>query len=83
SSMFGGRADPVSGRRAMHYGLDLSAPLRTPIQATAPGVVSFAGWRGNYGRMVEIDHGFGIKTRYAHMKAIEVEEGDVLAYRDV
>lgn len=83
SSTYGSRRDPVSGRRAMHYGLDLSASMRTPIQATAPGVVSFAGWRGNYGRMVEIDHGFGIKTRYAHMKEIQVEEGDVVAYRDI
>ena len=83
SSTFGSRRDPVSGRRAMHYGLDLSAAMRTPIQATAPGVISFAGWRGNYGRMVEIDHGFGIKTRFAHMKEIQVEEGDVVAYRDI
>lgn len=83
SSIYGQRTDPVNGRESMHYGLDLAAPLRTPALATAPGVVTFAGWRGSYGRLVEIDHGFGIKTRYGHLKKIEVEEGDEVSTQDV
>ncbi|MEX0921198.1 MAG: peptidoglycan DD-metalloendopeptidase family protein [Rhodovibrionaceae bacterium] len=83
SSTFGERTDPVNGRKAVHYGLDMAAPLRTPTLATAPGVVSFAGWRGNYGRLVEIDHGFGIKTRYGHLKKIEVEVGQAVSTQDI
>ncbi len=83
SSTFGERTDPVNGRKAAHYGLDLAAPLRTPALATAPGVISFAGWRGSYGRLVEIDHGFGIKTRYGHLKKIEVEVGQEVSNQDI
>lgn len=83
SSTFGERTDPVNGRKAVHYGLDLAAPLRTPTLATAPGVVSYAGWRGNYGRLVEIDHGYGIKTRYGHLKKIEVEVGQAVSTQDI
>lgn len=83
SSSFGERTDPVNGRKAMHYGLDLAAPLRTPALATAPGVVTHAGWRGSYGRMVEIDHGYGIKTRYGHLKKIEVEVGQQVSNQDI
>lgn len=83
SSGFGSRKDPVSGRRGMHYGLDLAAAMRTPVQATAPGVVTFAGWRGNYGRMIEIDHGFGITTRFGHLKEIKVEVGQQIGHREV
>ncbi len=80
-SRFGKRKDPFNGRLAMHEGQDLSAAAGTPIMSTAPGKVVFAGWRGNYGRMVEIDHGLGIHTLYAHMKALAVEKGDVVDYR--
>src|SRR5262249_49104211 len=66
-SDFGPRADPFNGRLAMHEGLDFDAELRTPVMATAPGRVVVAGWEGGYGKMVEIDHGFGIHTRYAHL----------------
>lgn len=83
SSSFGERTDPVNGRKAMHYGLDLAAPLRTPALATASGVVTHAGWRGSYGRMVEIDHGYGIKTRYGHLKKIEVEVGQQVSNQDI
>ncbi len=81
SSGFGERVDPVNGRKAMHYGVDLKAPLRTPVLATAPGTVVFAGWRGQYGRVVEIDHGNGIRTRYAHLRKILVEKGQEVAHR--
>ncbi len=81
SSGYGERTDPVNGRKAMHYGIDLKAPLKTPIMATAPGTVAFAGWQGEYGRVVEIDHGNGIRTRYAHLRKILVEKGQEVAHR--
>ncbi len=82
SSGYGERADPVNGRKAMHYGVDLKAPLQTPIMATAPGTVVFAGWRGEYGRVVEIDHGNGIRTRYAHLRKFLVKKGQEVAHRE-
>ena len=76
NSDFGYRRDPINGRSALHSGIDFGAPRNTPLYTTAPGVVSFAGWRGRYGRVVEIDHGFGIKTRYAHLNKISVKKGE-------
>ena len=55
ASGFGTRSDPINGRRAMHTGLDFNAPVKTPVLSTAPGRVVFAGWHGEYGRLVEID----------------------------
>lgn len=81
-SSFGKRQDPLNGKLAMHEGLDFSAPMGATVLATAPGKVIFAGRKGGYGRMVEIDHGFGIVTRYAHLKEITVETGQVVEYRD-
>lgn len=78
SSGFGRRRDPINHRRAMHPGIDLRAPLRSPVLATAPGRVVFAGRRGGYGRMVEIDHGMGVHTRYAHLARITVRPGQML-----
>ena len=81
SSGFGARMDPFNGERAIHEGIDLVSKLRSEVLATAPGTVTFAGWKGGYGRVVEIDHGLGIVTRYAHLYAIEVKVGDVVDYR--
>lgn len=81
SSSFGARMDPFNGERAIHEGIDLVSKLRSEVLATAPGTVTFAGWKGGYGRVVEIDHGLGIVTRYAHLYAIEVKVGDVVDYR--
>ncbi|MFZ5790490.1 MAG: peptidoglycan DD-metalloendopeptidase family protein [Pseudomonadota bacterium] len=81
ASGFGKRRDPFNGRLALHEGLDLLSELGVPVMATAPGKVVFAGWKGDYGRMVEIDHGLGIHTRYAHLKSIDVRVGDEVAYR--
>lgn len=75
SSGFGKRKDPINRRRALHEGVDLKAPLRSPVAATAPGIVVFAGRRGGFGRLVEIDHGLGVRTRYAHLAAIAVRTG--------
>lgn len=81
SSAFGERKDPVNGRKAMHRGIDLSAPTRSPVYATAPGKVVFAGWRGRYGRTIEIDHGHGLRTRYGHLRKILVKAGQTVRHR--
>lgn len=72
SSGYGERRDPVNGRKARHLGVDFAASLRSSVHATAPGKVVFAGWRGRYGRTIEIDHGHGIRTRYSHLRKILV-----------
>ena len=82
TSGFGRRTDPFTGAVAMHEGLDLVAKVGDPVLATAPGTVIYADWQGDYGRMVEIDHGLGITTVYAHLKEISVEVGQVVDYRD-
>lgn len=78
TSGYGLRRDPINGTAAMHYGLDMAGPLKQPIVATAPGRVVFADRKGFYGRLVEIDHGMGILTRYGHLNTIDVEEGQVV-----
>jgi murein DD-endopeptidase MepM/ murein hydrolase activator NlpD len=77
TSGFGVRSDPFHAGAAMHPGIDLAGSYGTPIYATADGIVLRAGWNnGGYGNLVEIDHGRGITTRYGHMSAILVHEGD-------
>ena len=82
TSGFGVRRDPINGRRARHNGLDFAAPIGADVLATAPGKVVYAGWYGRYGRMVEIDHGYGIHTRVAHMRKIYVKVGQKVEFRD-
>lgn len=79
TSGFGVRFDPFNGRPALHQGQDFAAPLNTPIYATAPGIVSFVGVRSGYGNVVEIDHGRGFKTRFAHLNAMAVQAGQRIA----
>jgi murein DD-endopeptidase MepM/ murein hydrolase activator NlpD len=79
SSGFGVRLDPFTGRPAFHSGQDFAGPMMTPIHATAPGVVSFTGVRSGYGNTIEVDHGHGFKTRYAHLAAISVAIGQHVA----
>jgi murein DD-endopeptidase MepM/ murein hydrolase activator NlpD len=81
SSGFGTRRDPLNEKLAIHEGLDLSSGAGSPVMATAPGKVVFAGWKGDYGKMVEIVHGLGIHTRYGHLKSIAVKVGDEVTYR--
>ncbi len=81
TSGFGRRTDPFNGRKAMHTGIDFKAPVKTAVLSTAPGRVVFAGRNREYGRLVEIDHGFGIRTRYAHLAEIAVKQGDDVANR--
>ncbi|MAD27351.1 M23 family metallopeptidase [Halopseudomonas aestusnigri] len=78
SSTFGRRTDPITGRLSMHNGLDFAAPRGTPIHALGAGVVTFAGRNGAYGNMVEINHGGGLKSRYAHASVLKVSKGDLV-----
>jgi murein DD-endopeptidase MepM/ murein hydrolase activator NlpD len=79
TSGYGNRIDPFTGRPAVHSGLDLAAFERAPVVATSPGTVVYAGTRSGYGYTVEIDHGHGFKTRYAHLRDIQVQRGDSVA----
>ncbi len=76
TSRFGKRRDPFTKRWAMHSGVDLGAPRRSRIRAVAPGTVSQVGWKGPYGRLIEIDHGYGLKTRYGHLYRTRVKRGE-------
>lgn len=78
SSSFGWRRHPVTGRHAMHEGLDFAAPKGTPIHAASGGVVSQARYVPGYGKMVEVNHGNGLITRYAHASSINVKQGDLI-----
>jgi murein DD-endopeptidase MepM/ murein hydrolase activator NlpD len=78
TSGFGIRSDPFLGRPAMHTGLDFRAQMGDPVRATANGKVVNSGWSGGYGRMVEIDHGNGLSTRYGHLSQIDVKVGDII-----
>jgi murein DD-endopeptidase MepM/ murein hydrolase activator NlpD len=79
TSSFGYRTDPFLGRPALHSGVDLRDEYGEPARATAAGVVTVAGPNGGYGNMVEIDHGGGLATRYAHLSAIGVTPGQQVA----
>ena len=81
TSGYGKRRDPINKRWAAHYGLDLGSPFKTSVYATAPGVVTFVGWKGNFGRLVEITHGSGIKTRYGHLHKALVRRGQKVKFQ--
>jgi murein DD-endopeptidase MepM/ murein hydrolase activator NlpD len=75
ASSFGIRQDPFTGSPAMHTGLDIHGEPGDPVRASADGTITAAGWSGGYGRVVDIDHGNGLSTRYAHLSAIDVHVG--------
>jgi len=74
-SPFGFRSDPFAGRLAMHEGLDFNAPVGTPIVAAADGVVLTAEYASDFGNMVDIDHGDGLISRYAHLSKFRIQAG--------
>ncbi|HUC50994.1 MAG TPA: M23 family metallopeptidase [Xanthobacteraceae bacterium] len=76
TSPFGIRMDPFVHEAAMHTGIDFRGEIGEPIHATAAGTVTIAGWSGGYGKMVEINHGNGLATRYGHLSEIDVNVGD-------
>jgi murein DD-endopeptidase MepM/ murein hydrolase activator NlpD len=81
ASRFGKRRDPVNKRWAMHYGLDFGGIYKSSVYATAPGVVTHAGWKKNYGKLIEINHGGGLKTRFGHLQKIVVKKGQKVEFR--
>jgi murein DD-endopeptidase MepM/ murein hydrolase activator NlpD len=78
-SSFGQRSDPFLGQRAMHEGIDFNAERGTPVFAAADGVVVSAGWHSDFGNLVEIDHGAGLTTRYAHLSRLNVKAGSLVS----
>jgi murein DD-endopeptidase MepM/ murein hydrolase activator NlpD len=78
SSYFGSRADPFTGYMAQHKGLDFAGSEGSAVSAVAAGLVVFAGERQGYGQMVEINHGNGLATRYAHNEKLLVKQGDMV-----
>jgi murein DD-endopeptidase MepM/ murein hydrolase activator NlpD len=83
TSGFGVRSDPFLGRAAMHTGLDFRAQMGDPVRVSANGKVVSAGWSGGYGRMVEVDHGNGLATRYGHLSEINVKLGQQVRIGEV
>tara|TARA_B100000678_G_scaffold282550_1_gene281577 strand:- start:5538 stop:6758 length:1221 start_codon:yes stop_codon:yes gene_type:complete len=82
TSGYGLRTDPFNRRPAFHAGMDMAAYRSAPIVASGPGVVTWAGPRSGYGRLVEIDHGHGFKTRYGHLLSVSVKVGDEVQLGD-
>lgn len=76
TSDFGSRLDPYTAKRVMHQGMDIANRHGAPVIAPADGVVVFAGVEGAYGKVVVLDHGFGLKTRYAHLAEFVVDRGE-------
>jgi murein DD-endopeptidase MepM/ murein hydrolase activator NlpD len=83
TSRFGYRISPFTGRSALHAGLDIAAAPGSPVYATADGIVTFAGYDEGYGKMVTIDHGYGVTTRFGHNSQIYVQVGQRVSRWDV
>lgn len=79
SSSFGYRADPMTGRTAFHGGIDFAGTEGSDVFSVADGVVTYAGQRAGYGNVVEVNHGDGLVTRYAHARAVAVKVGDMVS----
>lgn len=83
TSRFGYRINPATGEATFHSGLDIGATPGTPVHVTADGVVSFAGYDEGYGKLVSVDHGYGVVTRYAHNSQIHVQIGQRIKRGDI
>ncbi len=83
SSSMGNRSDPFTGEKDFHPGLDISADTGDPVYATADGKITTAAMAGNYGNLVVIDHGYGIETRYGHLSAFKVRDGQAVKRGDL
>ena len=77
------RIHPVHNTKKMHNGLDIAAPKGTPIYPIRPGIISFSGSQRGYGKIVIIDHGGGISSRYAHCSRLLVQKGDSVEHNDM
>ena len=82
TSDFGYRNDPINGSGRMHEGQDLAGDYGSPIYTPADGTISYAGWENGYGRLIKIQHAFGIETRYGHLSQIDVEVGQKVSRGD-
>ena len=82
TSSFGRRSDPINGSGRMHEGEDFAGDYGSPIYAPADGTVSFAGWSGGYGRLIKIQHAYGVETRYGHLSQIRVDVGQKVSRGD-
>lgn len=80
---FGGRSDPFTGEAGFHQGLDISTEKGKPVFATADGTVESAAYSGDYGKLVVLNHGFGLTTRYGHLSGFNVKPGDKVKRNDV
>ncbi len=83
SSGYGYRSDPITGQRRFHDGVDIVAPRRTPVMAPADGTVTFSGWRAGLGRTIEIRHGYGYTTIFAHNDKLSAKKGDRVKRGDI
>ena len=83
TSKFGYRISPFTGRATLHAGLDIAAAPGSPVYATADGVVTFAGYDESFGKLVSVDHGYGVSTRFAHNSQIYVQVGQKISRWDV
>jgi len=83
SSTAGNRSDPFTGENDFHPGLDISADKGDPVYATADGTVTNASMAGNYGNLVIIDHGYGLETRYGHLSAFKIKQGQTVKRGDL
>ncbi|PHS71869.1 MAG: hypothetical protein COB22_06415 [Cycloclasticus sp.] len=83
SSHYGYRVDPFTGKKAFHHGVDIAGKKGSDVLAIASGIVTWAGEKGGYGSLIEVDHGLGYVTRYGHNKEILVKLGDVVKQSDV
>jgi murein DD-endopeptidase MepM/ murein hydrolase activator NlpD len=83
SSSMGNRADPLTGEKDFHPGLDISADRGDPVYATADGKIVNAAAAGNYGNLVVVDHGYGLETRYGHLSAFKVKAGQTVKRGDL
>jgi len=83
SSRFGNRADPFTGESAIHHGVDIANRFGAPVLSASRGVVTFAGKMKDFGYMVDIDHGYGYKTRYGHLSSLAVKVGDEVSDNDL
>jgi len=75
---FGGRSDPFSGEPAFHQGLDISTDKGQPVYATADGTIVSAAFTGEYGNLIVMDHGFGLRTRYGHLSGFAAKPGQTI-----
>lgn len=83
SSYYGYRADPFTGKKKFHHGVDIAGKSGTSVLAAASGLVTWVGKKGGYGNLIEIDHGLGLITRYGHNKEMIVKMGDLVKQNDV